>query len=114
MATEIGHRISDLSDQVMDSGKTTYANRLAEFSISISSILARGSSCPTKVQFATFVGEARAATMEIANLILFLAERDLLSENEESELVNMLKREAKMLENFRQSLEKAERPVAVA
>jgi len=58
------------------------------------------------------VGRARAATLEIANLIIFFAERELLSEAEEAELVDMLKRESKMLDNFRQSLERAERPEA--
>jgi hypothetical protein len=48
--------------------------------------------------------------LEIANLIIFFSERELISEEDESNLVNMLKRECKMLENFRQSLERAGKP----
>ncbi len=114
MATEIGHRLADLSDGIDSLGKTTFANRLRESSMLISSILAKGSSCPTKAEFAVFVGRARGATLEIANLIIFFGDRELISEVEEAAIVNMLKRESKMLDNFRQSLERAEqRPETV-
>ena len=112
MATEIGHRVADLADRIFSEGKTSYADRLRSESLSISGILAAGSAYPTKLEFSEFVGRARAASLEIANLIIFFAERELLSEAEEAELVNMLKRESKMLDNFRQSLERAERPEA--
>lgn len=110
MATEIGHRIADLADGLDSQGRTSFADQLRSFSFRISGILAEGSSCPTKPAFAEFVGGARAATLEIANLIIFFSERELISEEEESQLVNMLKRESKMLENFRQSLERAGQP----
>ena len=113
MATEIGHRIADLADTVESLGKTSFANRLREGSYSISGILAEGSSCPTKAEFAEFVGRARGATLELANLVIFFGERELVTEVEEAALVNMLKRESKMLDNFRQSLERAVRPDAV-
>jgi four helix bundle protein len=112
MATEIGHRVADLADRIASEGKTSYADRLRSESLSISGILAAGSAYPTKLEFSEFVGRARAATLELANVIIFFAERELLSEAEEAELVNMLKRESKMLDNFRQSLERAERPEA--
>ena len=112
MATEIGHRVADLADRISSEGKISYADRLRGESLSISGILAAGSAYPTKLEFSEFVGRARAATLELANLIIFFAERELLSEAEEAELVNMLKRESKMLDNFRQSLERAERPEA--
>ncbi len=108
MATEIGHRLADLSDGIDSLGKTTFANRLRESSMLVSSILAEGSSCPTKGEFAVFVGRARGATLEIANLIIFFGDRELISEVDEAAIVNMLKRESKMLDNFRQSLERAE------
>jgi four helix bundle protein len=110
MATEIGHRVADLADGIDSSGKTSFANRLRESSYCISGILAEGSSCPTKPEFAVFVSHARAATLEIANLIIFFSERELISEEDETNLVNMLKRESKMLDNFRQSLERAGKP----
>ena len=110
MATEIGHRVADLADGIDSLGKTSFANRLREVSYRISGILAEGSNCPTKPEFAVFVSHARGATLEIANLIIFFSERELISEEDESNLVNMLKRECKMLENFRQSLERAGKP----
>ena len=110
MATEIGHRVADLADSIDSLGKPSFANRLREVSYRISGILAEGSSCPTKPEFAVFVGHARGATLEIANLIIFFSERELISEEDESNLVNMLKRESKMLDNFRQSLERAGTP----
>ena len=110
MATEIGHRIADLADGIDSLGKTTFANRLRECSYLISGILAEGSSCPTKPEFAVFVGQARGATLKIANLIIFFSERELISEEDETNLINMLKRESKMLDNFRQSLERAGQP----
>ena len=110
MATEIGHRIADLSDGIESQGKIAFANRLREHSLSISGILADGSSCPTKPEFAEFVGRARGATLQIANIIIFLSERELISEEDETNMVNMLKRESKMLDNFRQSLERAGQP----
>ena len=113
MATEIGHRIADLADAVEALGKTTFANRLREGSYSISGILAEGSNCPTKIEFSEFVGRARGAALELANLVIFFGERDLVTEVEEATLVNMLKRESKMLDNFRQSLERAGQPDAV-
>jgi len=113
MATEIGHHLADLSDGIDSLGKTTFANRLRESSWLISSILADGSSCPTKAEFAEFVSRARGATLEIANLIIFFGQRELITEVEEANVINMLKRESKMLDNFRQSLERAEqRPEA--
>jgi four helix bundle protein len=111
MATEIGHRLADLSDGIDSQGKTSFANRLRESSWVVSSILAEGSSCPTKLEFSEFVGRARGATLEIANLIIFFGERELITEADEAAIVNMLKRESKMLDNFRQSLERAEQPV---
>jgi hypothetical protein len=48
--------------------------------------------------------------LEIANLIIFFSERELISEEDETNLINMLKRESKMLDNFRQSLERAGQP----
>lgn len=115
MATEIGHRLADLSDGIDALGKTTFADRLRKSSWLVSGILAEGSSCPTKAEFAEFVGRARGATLEIANLIIFLGERELITEVEEAAVVNMLKRESKMLDNFRQSLERAEqRPETTA
>jgi len=110
MATEIGHRVADLADGIDSLGKPAFANRLRECSYRISGILAEGSSCPTKPEFAVFVGYARGATLEIANLIIFFSERELISEEDETNLVNMLKRESKMLDNFRQSLERAGKP----
>lgn len=110
MATEIGHRLGDLADDLESKGQAFHANALRKRTCQISGILAEGSSCPAKQEFASFVGEARGVTLSIANLVIFLAGRDLMSEADEAELVNMLKREAKMLENFRQSLERAERP----
>ncbi|MFT6177979.1 MAG: four helix bundle protein [Akkermansiaceae bacterium] len=108
MATEIGHRVADLADGIDSQGKTTFAKRLRESSWQISGILAEGSSCPTKIEFSEFVGRARGATLEIANLVIFFGERELITEVEEAALVNMLKRESKMLDNFRQSLERAD------
>ena len=113
MATEIGHCIADLADRLESQGNRSFAEQLRAQSLRISGILAEGSSCPTKPAFAEFVAEARAATLKIANLVIFLAERELVSEEEEANLVNMLKREAKMLENFRQSLERAGQPEMV-
>ncbi len=110
MSLEIGHRIADTADRLERDGHPHYAAQLREKACSISSILAGGSSMPTKLGFSEFVGKARCATLEIANLVIFFSERELVLEKEESELVNMLKRESKMLENFRQSLERAERP----
>ena len=110
MATEIGHRLGDLAEELDSRNQTFHANSLRKRSLQISGILAEGSSCPGKLEFAGFVGEARGVTLSIANQIIFLAGRDLLSEADELELVGMLKREAKMLENFRNSLERAERP----
>ncbi len=107
MATEIGHRLADLSDGIETLGKLTFANHLRESSMLISSILAEGSSCPTKPEFALFVGRARGATLQIANLVIFLGDRELITEVEEAAIINMLKRESKMLDNFRQSLERA-------
>jgi len=107
MATEIGHRIADLSDGIDALGKTTFAERLRSSSWQISGILAEGSSCPTKSEFAVYVGRARGATLEIANLVIFFGDRELISEVDEAALVNMLKRESKMLDNFRQSLKRA-------
>ena len=82
MATEIGHRVADLADGIDSLGKTSFANRLRESSYCISGILAEGSSCPTKPEFAVFVSHARAATLEIANLIIFFSERELISEED--------------------------------
>lgn len=113
MATEIGHRIADLADTLDSRDKPSFAQKLRDNSYRVSGILAEGSSCPTKPEFALFVGRARAATLEIANLIIFLSERELISQDDESNLVNMLKRESKMLENFRQSLERASQHEAV-
>jgi len=110
MATEIGHRVADLADSLDSQDKPAFANELRKSSFRVSGILAEGSSCPTKPEFAEFVAHARAATLEIANLVIFFSERELISEDEEANLVNMLKRESKMLENFRQSLERAPRP----
>jgi len=110
MATEIGHRVADLSDSIESQGKKTFAERLRSSSWLVSGILAEGSSCPSKPEFAEFVGRARGATLEIANFIIFLGERELITEADEAALVNMLKRESKMLDNFRQSLERAGQP----
>ena len=108
MATEIGHRLADLSDGIDSQGKPSFTTRLRESSWQISSILAEGSACPTKAEFAVFVGRARGATLEIANLVIFFGQRELITEAEEVDIINMLKRESKMLDNFRQSLERAE------
>ncbi|MGB0327333.1 MAG: four helix bundle protein [Akkermansiaceae bacterium] len=113
MATEIGHRIADLADALDSRDQPSFAQKLRDHSYRVSGILAEGSSCPTKPEFALFVGRARAATLEIANLIIFLSERELIPQEDEAHLVNMLKRESKMLENFRQSLERAGQPEAV-
>lgn len=110
MATEIGHRLYDLAEDVDSKGHPEHASNLRGSSCQISGILAEGSSCPSKREFAVFVGRARGATLAIANSVIFLAGRELISEAEEAELINMLKRESKMLDNFRQSLERAERP----
>ena len=113
MATEIGHRIADLADAVDSRNQASFAQQLRAHSYRVSGILAEGSSCPNKAEFALFVGRARAATLEVANLVIFLAERELMTEEDEAELLNMLKRESKMLENFRQSLERAGKPEVV-
>lgn len=110
MATEIGHRLYDLAEDLHSKGQEAHAATLRDCSCNISGILAEGSSCPTKLEFAVFVAKARCATLAIANSVIFLAGRELISEAEEAELINMLKRESKMLDNFRQSLERAERP----
>lgn len=109
MATEIGHRLYDLAEDLEAKGHQEHASSFRTHSCLISSILAEGSNCPTKGEFALFVTQARGAALRVANSILFLAGRELISEAEESELINMLKRESKMLDNFRQSLERAER-----
>lgn len=113
MATEIGHRVADLAESLESQSKSAFADQLQSYSCRISGILAEGSSCPTKPGFAEFVARARAATLEIANFVIFLAERELIPTEEEENLVGMLKREAKMLENFRQSLERAAQPEPV-
>lgn len=112
MSLEIGHRIADLAERLEADGKGHYAAKLREHSCSISGVLAGGSGTPTKLEFSTYVGQARRSTLEIANLVIFYGERELISQKDEADLVNMLKRESKMLENFRQSLERAERPVS--
>ncbi len=107
MATEIGHRLVEAAEDVSNKGQEVFSKRLQEASWWISGILAEGSSCPSKPEFAVYVARARAATMEVANLVIFFGNRELISEEDEETLVNMLKREAKMLDNFRQSLERA-------
>jgi len=111
MSIEIGHRITDIADSVEQKGQSFYATKLRELSCSVSGILASGSGTATKQDFASAVTDARCAAFEIANLVLFCSEREYISESEEAELVNLLKRESKMLENFRQSLLRTDRPV---
>ncbi len=110
VSLEIGHRISDLADRLEAEGKSFYADKLRERSCAISGALAGGSAVPSKIEFSEYVGRARSETLELANLAIFYSERELISEEEEAEVLSMLKRESKMLENFRQSLEKADRP----
>lgn len=107
MATEIGHRLITLSETIAQKGDGMFADRFREVSVKVSGILAEGSSCAEKVDFAVHVARARGAVLEIANLVIFCGERELITEEQEDEIVNMLKRESKMLDNFRQSLERA-------
>lgn len=110
MASEIGHIIADLAENISSPEHLQFASRLRECSWRISGLLAEGSGCPTKPEFAEYVGQARCATLEIANFIIFFSDRNLIPEADEENLVNMLKRESKMLDNFRQSLERAGQP----
>jgi four helix bundle protein len=106
LAIAIGDRLYDLADKLEGEKKFRFAEQLRGAALSISNNIAEGSGSDSGKEFAQFLNYARRSCYEDANMLIVFHRRGVVDSEICTELLDLLDKESRMIENFKKSLRK--------
>ena len=106
LSIKLGDRLYDLADKLEGEKKFRFSEQLRGAALSISNNIAEGSGSDSSKEFARFLNYARRSCYEDANMLIVFCKRGIIDQSECNELLNLLDKESRMIENFKKSLRK--------
>lgn len=103
-AVEITEKLLDIADDLELRKLFRFSEQLRAAALSISNNVAEGSGSDSSKEFAKFINYAKRSAFENANIIIILAKRNCISDNEKDSLLDELDRLCRMLTSFSKSL----------
>jgi four helix bundle protein len=103
-SVEVAATLFEVADRLEARRLYRFAEQLRGSGLSMSNNIAEGSGSTSKREFSNFLNIARRSTFENANVILVLEKRGLLTEDESTELLDILDHLCRKITNFQRSL----------
>ncbi|HSR87325.1 MAG TPA: four helix bundle protein [Pontiella sp.] len=100
----IGERLLDIADQLETEKKFRFSEQMRGAALSISNNIAEGSGSDSDKEFAHFLNFAKRSCFEDANMLMVFHRRNLITESEKDELLELLDEESRKIENFKKRL----------
>lgn len=101
---ELSDKMFDIADKMEEKHLYRFADQIRGVGLSIPNNIAEGSGCDSKKEFARFLGISRRSAFEGANIVIILARRRHLREDERDTLLEHFDHLCRMLSNFQKSL----------
>jgi four helix bundle protein len=101
---ELSDELFDIADQLEDRKLYRFAEQLRGAAMSLTNNIAEGSGSTSSRDFKNFLNIARKSTFEIANILIILGRRKLLTDTRLTEFLDGLDKECRMITNFGRTL----------
>jgi len=103
-AINIADKLFDIADNLEQKKLYRFAEQLRGAGMSMSNNIAEGSGSNSKKEFMQYLNIARRSTFENANILILLAKRNFIENNELKNLLNQLDILCRKITNFQKSL----------
>ena len=103
-AVEILDELLDIADLLENKKLYRFAEQLRGAALSISNNIAEGSGSTSNKDFSNFLNFAHRSTFEIANIIIILNRRKLISDEKLNNILVKLDKECRMITSFKKTL----------
>jgi len=103
-AVEIAMFFFDAADKLAKNNLYRFADQINGAGMSISNNIAEGSGASSDKQFVRYLDIARQSTYELANIAILLSKRNLISIEEQNDILKKLDIESRKITNFQKSL----------
>ena len=104
MAIEIADELFDIADDLEQKHLYRFAEQLRASGLSMSNNIAEGSGSGSAKDFAGFLEYAKKSTFENANVTIILKRRNLLTQEQQNDLLEKLDHLCRKIMNFKKSL----------
>ncbi len=101
---ELSDELFDIADHLEEKKLYRFAEQLRGAGMSLTNNIAEGSGATSNKDFKHFLIIARKSTFEIANIMIILNRRKLLTETKLAEFLDKLDKECRMITNFAKTL----------
>jgi four helix bundle protein len=106
-AISVSDKLFGIADELESKKFYRFAEQLRGAGMSISNNIAEGSGSFSDKEFASFLNIARRSVFECANILIILQRRNLIEENQKTELSSLLDQLSGKITNFRKTLVKS-------
>jgi len=103
-AIEIANTLFNIADDLEKKKFFRFSEQLRGAAMSISNNIAEGSGASSDKQFVRYLDIARQSTYELANIAILLSKRNLISIEEQNDILKKLDIESRKITNFQKSL----------
>ena len=103
-AIELADELLDISDSLENKKLFRFAEQLRAATMSVSNNIAEGSGSTSNRDFNNFLNIARRSVFEIANILIIINRRNLITDDNLNRLLKELDKESRMIINFKKSL----------
>ena len=104
MAIEIADKLFDIADKLEEKRLYRFAEQLRASGMSMSNNISEGSGSSSDKEFSRYLDIAKKSTFENANILIILHRRNLISEDEKSDLLEKLDHLCRKIMNFKRTL----------
>jgi four helix bundle protein len=104
LSIQIDNELCDIADRLEEKRLFRFAEQLRGAGMSISNNIAEGSGSSSKREFKQFLNMARRSAFEVANILILLQSRGLVSQESLDKLLDKLDYLGRQITNFRNSL----------
>ena len=104
LSIQIDNALCDIADGLEEKRLFRFAEQLRGAGMSISNNIAEGSGSSSKNEFRQFLNMARRSAFEVANILILLQSRNMISQESLEALLDKVDYLGRQITNFRNSL----------
>ena len=104
LSIQIDNELFDIADRLEEKRLFRFAEQLRGAGMSISNNIAEGSGSSSKNEFRQFLNMARRSAFEVANILILLQSRNMISQESLEILLDKVDYLGRQITNFRNSL----------
>jgi four helix bundle protein len=103
-AIELLDELLEIADLLESKKLYRFSEQLRAASMSISNNIAEGSGSSSNKDFNNFLNIARRSAFEVANIIIILGRKNLITQEKLNQLLEKLDKECRMITSFKKAL----------